>query len=170
MDNYCRLWISIGIVIRLGWKGVMKMAKGELTEMQEKFCIEYAELGNATASAINAGYSKNSAGVQGSRLMKDVKIQRRIAEVRAEMGIEINTKRDNVLEMLYNIAEDGKGEPQHRLKALEMISKIEGYYKDMPDIKVENNMNFEPEKMTDEELERKLDELEIEMATMDVNY
>lgn len=140
------------------------MAKSELTEMQEKFCQEYAESGNATASAINAGYSRNTASVQGSRLLKNVKIKERIAEIRQEMGIEIPTKRDDVLEMLYNIAEDEKSEPQHRLKALEMISKIEGYYKDMPEIKVDNTVNtFDPAKLSDEELMKKMKELETEL-------
>lgn len=144
------------------------MAKSELTEMQERFCQEYAESGNATASAINAGYSRNTASVQGSRLLKNVKIKNRIAEIRAEKGIELPTKRDDVLEMLYNIAEDEKSEPQHRLKALEMISKIEGYYKDMPEIKVDNNVNvFDPSKMSDEELIRKMKELDVELDGVD---
>lgn len=141
------------------------MAVSELTEMQEKFCLEYAELGNATASAINAGYSEKTSNVQGSRLLKNVKIQKRIAEIRKENGIQINTQKDNVLEMLYNIAEDAKGEPQHRLKAIEMISKIEGYYKDMPEIKVDNTVNtFDPSAMSDEELMKKMVDLELELA------
>lgn len=144
------------------------MAKGELTEMQEAFCQEYSSSGNATASAINGGYSEKTAGVQGSRLLKNVKIQKRINEIREENGIEINTKRDNVLEMLYNIADTKANEPQHILKAIEMISKIEGYYKDVPDIKVENNVQYDPQQMTDEELYRKMAELETEMNVVEL--
>lgn len=146
------------------------MGNNELTDMQEKFCQEYAKSGHATQSAINAGYSARSADVQGSRLSKQVKIRKRIAEIRAEEGIEINTERDNVLEMLYNIMDDPKSETQHKLKAIEMISKIEGYYKDTPEINVDNTVNtFDPSAMSDEELEQKMRELDTELRLIDGN-
>ena len=41
-----------------------------LTDKQKKFAWEYWNLGNATKSAINAGYSERSAYSQGSALLK----------------------------------------------------------------------------------------------------
>lgn len=56
----------------------------QLTERQRRFAWEYWELGNATRSAINAGYSEKTAHVQGPRLLKNVRIQELIKEYREE--------------------------------------------------------------------------------------
>lgn len=66
----------------------------DLTPQQEKFCRAYAIEPNATKAALEAGYSKNSAGQQASRLLKKVKIQNRIATLckqateRAELDLD----------------------------------------------------------------------------------
>lgn len=56
-----------------------------MTERQERFCQEYSKLGNATQSAINAGYSEKTAYSSGQRLLKDVEIQTRIKELQGEI-------------------------------------------------------------------------------------
>jgi len=56
-----------------------------MTERQERFCQEYSKLGNATQSAINAGYSEKTAYSSGQRLLKDVEIQQRIKELQGEI-------------------------------------------------------------------------------------
>lgn len=56
----------------------------QLTERQRRFAWEYWDLGNATRSAINAGYSEKTAHVQGPRLLKNVRIQELIKEYREE--------------------------------------------------------------------------------------
>lgn len=52
----------------------------------ERFCLEYVKDTNATQAAIRAGYSVNAARQQGSRLLANVAIQRRVAEL--QDGIE----------------------------------------------------------------------------------
>lgn len=137
------------------------MDKNELTEMQEKFCQEYVETRNGRVSAINAGYSAKSASVQASKLLTQGKIKTRIAKIRQEQGIEVRAGKEQLLESLYNIIDPANNnEPQHILKAIETIAKIEGLYKDMPDIKVENTFSYDPAKMTDDELEKKLAEID----------
>lgn len=137
------------------------MDKKDLTEMQEKFCQEYVETRNGRVSAINAGYSEKSASVQASKLMTQDKIKKRIATIRQEQGIDVRAGKDQLLESLYNIIDPANGhEPQHVLKAIETIAKIEGLYKDVPDIKVENTFSYDPTKMTEEELEKKLKEID----------
>lgn len=132
-----------------------------LTEMQEKFCVEYVETRNGRVSAINAGYSPKSASVQASKLLTQDKIKKRIAQLRLEQGIDVRAGKEQLLESLYNIIDPLNGhEAQHILKAIEIISKIEGLYKDVPDIKVENTFNYDPTKMTEEELEKKLKEID----------
>lgn len=53
----------------------------ELTARQIKFCLEYANTGNAKQSAINAGYSRRTAKNQGQRLLKQENIQNYLKEI-----------------------------------------------------------------------------------------
>ena len=52
------------------------MAK--LTEKQQRFVEEYLVDLNATQAAIRAGYSVKTADVQGSRMLRNVKVHRYI--------------------------------------------------------------------------------------------
>lgn len=53
-----------------------------MTPKQEKFCVEYLVDLNATQAAIRAGYSEKTAHSQGSRLLENVEVQKRIKELR----------------------------------------------------------------------------------------
>jgi phage terminase small subunit len=57
----------------------------KLTQKQERFVIEYFKTGNATQSAITAGYlnnSDNSVAVTASRLLNNAKIVDRLSQLR----------------------------------------------------------------------------------------
>lgn len=56
-----------------------------MTARQERFCQEFAKTGNATLSAISAGYSEKTATEQGSRLLMNVNVQERIRELQGEI-------------------------------------------------------------------------------------
>lgn len=56
-----------------------------MTERQERFCQEYSKLGNATQSAISAGYSEKSARAVSSRLLTNANVQERIRELQGEI-------------------------------------------------------------------------------------
>lgn len=56
-----------------------------MTARQERFCQEFAKTGNATLSALNAGYSEKTANEQGSRLLANVSVQERIRELQGEI-------------------------------------------------------------------------------------
>lgn len=83
------------------------MTKPALTPKQEQFCREYLIDLNATQAAIRAGYSAKTAQQQGSRLLLNVVIAARIAELkgdraeRAAAKLEITA--DRVLEELARI-------------------------------------------------------------------
>ena len=49
-----------------------------LTDKQRVFCEEYIIDNNATRAAIAAGYSEETSDVQGSRLLKNVKVAKEI--------------------------------------------------------------------------------------------
>ena len=58
-----------------------------LSVKQEKFCLEYAKLGNARQAYINAGYectNENTIDACASRLLSNAKVKTRLAELTEE--------------------------------------------------------------------------------------
>ena len=55
-----------------------------LNPRQEKFAQEYWATGHGTNSAIKAGYSKKTAHVQATQLLKNPKVQKKIKELEEE--------------------------------------------------------------------------------------
>lgn len=53
-----------------------------MTPRQEKFCLEYAALGNAYHSALNAGYSENYAKGNVNKLLGNESIKKRLQELK----------------------------------------------------------------------------------------
>lgn len=76
----------------------------KLTEKQKKFCDEYIKLGNATQSAINAGYSKQTARSQGQRLLTNVYIKNYIDERMEQLASERIMSAQEAVELLSSIA------------------------------------------------------------------
>lgn len=63
----------------------------KLNPRQEKFCIEYAKTGNATAAYQSAGFqskSQQAAQANSARLLTDEKIQARLRELSEELKSE----------------------------------------------------------------------------------
>lgn len=69
------------------------------------FCQEYLVDGNASRSAISAGYSKKTAYSQGSRLLKNVKIVDRLLELSKKRAQQLKLDQDYVLRNLTEISE-----------------------------------------------------------------
>lgn len=78
------------------------MAK--LTPKQERFCEEYLIDLNATQAAIRAGYSEKTAYSAGQRLLRNVEIQNRIAELKAERSKRTEITQDRVVKELAAMA------------------------------------------------------------------
>ncbi len=57
---------------------------GKLPPRREKFAGEMVKTGNASEAARRAGYAPRTADREGSRLMGDDKVQKRIAEIQAQ--------------------------------------------------------------------------------------
>lgn len=55
-----------------------------MTARQIQFCLAYIGSGNATQSAIEAGYSKKTAPEQGARLLNNVNVQNYIRELQEQ--------------------------------------------------------------------------------------
>lgn len=77
------------------------MAK--LTDKQELFAREYLKDLNATQAAIRAGYSAKTAQEQASRLLSNVMVQARIAELKSDRNEQIGIDAAYVLRRLVEI-------------------------------------------------------------------
>ena len=78
------------------------MAK--FTPKQEHFCEDYLIDLNATQAAIRAGYSEKTAYSAGQRLLRNVEIQNRIAELKAERSKRTEITQDRVVKELAAMA------------------------------------------------------------------
>ncbi|EJM4784388.1 terminase small subunit [Salmonella enterica] len=75
-----------------------------LTAMQEAYAQEYTKCPeNQTQAAINAGFSPNTAAVKASVMMRDERIQKRIAELMEERNKRLRVSADYVLLRLVGI-------------------------------------------------------------------
>ena len=75
-----------------------------LTAMQEAYAQEYTKCPeNQTQAAINAGFSPNTAAVKASVMMRDERIQKRIAELMEERNKRLRVSADYVLMRLVEI-------------------------------------------------------------------
>ena len=84
--------------------GLFSLKGGEvMTARQERFCQEFAKTGNATLSAICAGYSEKTANEQGSRLLTNVSVQERIRELQGEIKNQNIMDAREMQEMLTSI-------------------------------------------------------------------
>ncbi|HFT9745437.1 TPA: terminase small subunit [Escherichia coli] len=75
-----------------------------LTAMQEAYCQSYIKTPeNQTQAAINAGFSPNTAAVKASVMMRDERIQKRIAELMEQRNKRNRVSADYVLMRLVEI-------------------------------------------------------------------
>ena len=81
---------------------------------RQKFVTAYIELGNATQAAIQAGYSKRSAGTLGSSLLQNVEIKAEIERIKAEVRSKAIMTLTEAQEIL---TEMGRGKLQNYLRA-----------------------------------------------------
>lgn len=75
-----------------------------MTDKQARFCEEYMIDLNATQAAIRAGYSPKTANEQAARLLANVSIQNRIAQLQAEQSRRTGVSADRVVRELARIA------------------------------------------------------------------
>lgn len=134
------------------------MAKQELTEMQRKFAEYYVQTGNATQSAVLAGYSKDTASSQGSRLLNNVKVKKLIVEIRQEEGEEYDMDLEMVKEELTKIIQDPKTKAHYKIEAMQMMARLKGWMKADTKIEITNNTT-QIEQISDEELQKRMNEL-----------
>ena len=132
------------------------MATKKLSKKEEKFVIEYVRTGNATQSAINAGYSERSARQTACRMLTKDYILKAIDELVKEINSEKIADAEEVMMLLTEIARgetkeenvvvdkagnvsivETRVKEKERVKALELLGKRYKLYTD----KVEANVD-----------------------------
>jgi hypothetical protein len=97
---------------------------------QERFCLLYAVLGNASEAYRQAGYQTNNADVNAAQLMVKPSIVSRIAEINAQIAPKKVRNREGILEWLDDLMSRPADEPvkwSDKLRAAEIIARMCGY-------------------------------------------
>lgn len=90
------------------------MSMDQMPEKRKRFCEEYMIDLNGKQAAIRAGYNPKTAESQASRMLRDVKVQAYIAELRAKVSAKLELTKEMILEELRSIA----------------LSDIRGFYRE----------------------------------------
>lgn len=114
-----------------------------LTDKQKRFCEEYIIDLNATQASIRAGYSKDTANVQGAQNLSKLNIQEYISTLQQSKSEELNITFNDIATGVYNIAIKDDARDNDKLKAFDQLSKMFGHYsKDNEQRKPITNLNL----------------------------
>ena len=104
----------------------------KLTPKQEQFCREYLIDLNATQAAIRAGYSEKTANAQAGRLLVNVSVAERIAELKQERVEKVARTAQDVLNDIISVTAQARdeGDLKTALKGLELQGKHLGMFTD----------------------------------------
>jgi phage terminase small subunit len=101
-----------------------------LTPKQRKFCDYYIETGNATESAIRAGYSKNCATEMGHENLRKPHIVDYIEGRNKEIENKRIADMKEIKEFWTGVVRDQDVEMKDRLKASEFVAKTNAAFID----------------------------------------
>ena len=133
------------------------MKRGEvalkLNARQKAFCEFYVASGNATESAIKAGYREQTARVTASKILTKANIQEYVKELQEKAKTSRIMTAIERREFLTKFIKNGNEKAADRLKALDILNKMDGEY--MEKIQMTGEIKTNPFKeLTLEELKR----------------
>jgi phage terminase small subunit len=100
-----------------------------ITPKQQAFIKHYMANGNnGTKAAIAAGYSERSARVTACELLKMEKIQKRMQPAQEEQKERLELDADWIISRLMKEAGDADNSEAARVRALELLGKVEGIF------------------------------------------
>ena len=109
----------------------------KLNVRQKAFCEYYVASGNATDAAIKAGYKEKNARFIGSENLTKANIKKYIEELQEKAkGNRIMTAIER-REFLTSMIKDGAVKDTDRLKALDILNKMDGEYTQKLEVKGE---------------------------------
>ena len=116
------------------------MTSTSLTLRRQKFVSEYLETGNATRSAIDAGYAVSGAHVTGSRLLRNAKVATAIDVERETLRVRASLDQDMLVGELLSLYRDARSDGAYSAAArcLQLVAKMTG--PDEPEPQVDSNL------------------------------
>jgi len=99
-----------------------------LTTKQKKFCDFYIQTGDATNSAIKAGYSKKTSYAIGCENLKKIELKNYIKERNDALSSTRIADMKEIKELWTKWARDEENKLQDRMKATDLIAKTNGAY------------------------------------------
>ena len=107
----------------------------KLTTKQAKWVVEYLACGNASASAVKAGYSPNGASVAGNRMLRNVSVRKALQARQSADATRLSIKRENVLNGLLEAVDHAREQcnPMAMIRGWTEIGKMLGFYS--PEVK-----------------------------------
>ena len=102
-----------------------------MQQLMENFCLEIVQSGNGTEAYKKAGYkvkSDNAAAVGAAKLLRKAKVQQCIAELRSEMDSHKIMDAAERRELLTRFARDEDTGKTDRLRAMDLLNKMDGVY------------------------------------------
>jgi phage terminase small subunit len=100
------------------------------TTRQVGFIQEFLACGNATASAVKAGFSPKGASVAGSRMLRNVRVQNAIQARQAADATRLSIQREDVLAALLEAVNQARvqANPMAMISGLREIGRMMGFY------------------------------------------
>lgn len=105
-----------------------KPSKTVMNEQKKRFIEHYLINGNATRSAILAGYSEDSAHSQGSRLLKDAKVQAILSKKKEKLLEELHINQQDVLKGFHEIATNFEAKDSDKINAWDKLARHINFY------------------------------------------
>ena len=128
-----------------------------MTHRQELFIQEYVKTGNATNSAIKAGYSKRTARSIGQRLLTNVDIKKKINELSQKIACNSIMTAKERQEYLTKMILKEETKDTDRLKAVDILNKMTGEYIQKVEVNGELKTENDPFKnLTTDELRKSI--------------
>jgi phage terminase, small subunit len=126
----------------------------KLNARQKAFCEYYVASGNATDAAIKAGYKEKNARFIGSENLTKANIKKYIEELQEKAkGNRIMTAIER-REFLTSMIKDGVVKDTDRLKALDILNKMDGEYTQKLEVKGELKTEDPFKGLTTDELKK----------------
>ncbi len=100
----------------------------KLNARQKSFCEFYVASGNATESAIKAGYSEKYTNKNVSKIRQNTAVQEYIKELQEKAKTSRIMTAVERREFLTEVIKNGNEKVQDRLKALDILNKMDGEY------------------------------------------
>lgn len=82
----------------------MAAKSADLSPKEQVFVRQFLATGNATRSAVAAGYAPASAGVTGSKMLRKAKVRAELEKLRAELMAKLEISAERVLQGLAELA------------------------------------------------------------------